>query len=121
MVPVTNKVENALIKDVSISMASHGCLTFFLYLEGSGWSCNFGGYCIGTGYLGSGNFEAENGKGLVAMMHIMDVVGVETWEGLKGKYCRVGHVPWGSVISKIGNVIEDRWFNIDEFFSNKEE
>lgn len=112
------EIENAKITNTRISMADHGCLTFDLILEGDGWGCAFGGYCIGRGYLGAKEFTAESGNGLVAMMKIMDVVGVEKWEDLKDRYIRCKTNRWGGTIDEIGNLIEDKWFNIREFFSN---
>lgn len=109
---------NARIAKTTISMADHGCLTFQLFLEGDGWLAAYGGYCIGNGYLGAEDFSADNGGGLVAMMKIMDVVGVERWEDLNGKYVRVMSNGWGSSITEIGNIMEDKWFDIDEFFKN---
>lgn len=114
------EVENAKIKSVTISMADHGCLTFDLILEGNGWGCAFGGYCIGHGYLGADEFRVENGHGLEAMMRIMDVVGVERWEDLAGKYCRVKTDGWGSGIKIIGNLINDKWFDMGAFFAEKQ-
>ena len=110
-------IENARITKVSLSMADHGCLTFDLFIEGAGWACAVGGWKIGTGYSGSDYFSAT-GAGLVAMMKIMDVVGVEKWEDLKGKYIRVDSDGWGSTIHKIGNIIKDDWFDLKEFFKN---
>ena len=40
---------------------------------------------------------------------------------LKDKYIRVVDEGWGSPIKKIGNIIEDKWFDIDEFFKNYRE
>lgn len=113
-----NEIKNVKITNVSLTMADHGCLTFYLTLEGDGWGINYGGYCIGFGFLGSDSFTAENGSGLVAIMRIMDTVGVERWEDLKGKYIRIVDEGWGSSVKKIGNIIEDKWFDIDEFFKN---
>ena len=110
------EIRNAKITNVSISMEDHGCLTFNLALEGGAWGVHYGGYCIGHGYLGADKFTAENGGGLVAMMRIMDTVGVSRWEDLKGKYIRVVDNGWGSTIDTIGNIIENKWFNIKEFF-----
>lgn len=115
------KIENARITKASITMADHGCLTFWVYLEGGGWGCGFGGYCIGHGFLGSDTFKAENGKGLEAMMHIMNVVGVEKWEDLEGKYVRCKTEGWGDTINEIGNVLKNQWFNIKDFFANERE
>lgn len=116
-----NEIKNVKITNVSLTMADHGCLTFYLTLEGGGWGISYGGYCIGLGFLGSDSFTAKNGSGLVAIMRIMDTVGVERWEDLKGKYIRIVDEGWGSSVKKIGNIIEDKWFDIDEFFKNYRE
>lgn len=111
-----SEIRNAKITDTSISMGDYACLTFRITLEGDAFGVSYGGYCIGHGFLGSDTFTAENGSGLVAMMRIMDVVGVESWEDLKGKYVRFVDDAWGSPVRKIGNIIEDKWFDIDRFF-----
>ena len=113
------KIENVKITKVSLSMADHDCLTFDIFVDGSGWSCAIGGYRIGRGYLGASEFVAENGYGLEAMMHIMNVVGVDRWENLVGKYCRVKSDGWGSTIKVIGNIVEDKWFDLEKFFEEK--
>lgn len=110
------EIRNAQIKKVSISMANHGCLTFELYLN----CCAVGGYCIGHGYLDADDFSAESGSGLEAMMRIMDTVGVERWEDLKGKYIRYEDNGLGTTVTKIGNIIENKWFDIDKFFKEKQ-
>lgn len=112
------EIKNAKIVDVSLTMADHGVLTFDLSLVGSGWGVGYGGYVIGKGYVGAKEFTAE-GKGLVALMRIMDTVGVEKWEDLKGKYIRVVTEGWGSAVTTIGNILEDKWFNAREFFSEE--
>ena len=109
-------IENAKITYVTISMADHGVLTFDISLDGGGWGVVYGGYVIGHGYLGAKEFNAS-GAGLIAMMKIMDTVGVDRWEDLPGKYVRVEVNGWGDKITKIGNIIEDKWFDIKEFFN----
>lgn len=115
-------IENVKIESVSLTMADHSCLTFWLSVKGNGWGVSIGGYCIGYGYLGADDeyFIVERGDGLEAMMRIMNTVGVERWEDLKGKYCRVEKVGLGEPITKIGNLIEDKWFNLREFFESKQ-
>lgn len=114
-------IQNARIKSTKITMEDHGCLTFWLMLEGAGWGVGLGGYCIGKGYPGSHEFKAERGDGLVAMMIIMDVVGVDTWENLAGKYVRCQIEGWGGQCTKIGNLIEDKWFDIKKFFTERQQ
>ena len=112
------EILNAKITSTKLTMEDHGCLTFWLMLEGSGWGVGFGGYCIGKGYLGADDFEADNGAGLEAMMRIMDVVGVDTWEKLKGQYVRVKLTDgWGGSCHCIGNLLNDKWFDIKAFFN----
>lgn len=112
------EILNAKITSTSITMADHGCLTFWVTIDGGGWGVSIGGYSIGHGYLGADEFDGY-GPGLEAMMRIMDVVGVDKWEDLKDKYIRVESNGWGKHITKIGNVIHDQWFDIDEFFKSK--
>lgn len=112
------EIRNAKITGTKLTMGDHGCLTFWIFVDGSGWGCGIGGYCIGHGGLGykQNEFDAT-GKGLVAMMRIMDVVGVENWEDLPGKYirCEVGLQSQG--IHRIGNILKENWFDLKEFFS----
>lgn len=116
-----SEISNAQIEKVSLTMRDHGCLTYYIDLRiGKGSFCSYGGYCIGHGYLGADHFDGM-GAGLEAMMRIMDVVGVENWEELNGKYCRVEHDGWGSTIKRIGNLLEDKWFDQEEFFSRSKQ
>ena len=113
---MNENVVNMKITRTSITMEDHGCLTFYIYLEGASTGVCYGGYNIGRGYLGADKFEGF-GQGLEAMMHIMDVVGVEKWEDLPGKYVRMVDPGLGGIVNTIGNIIQDKWFNIKEFFS----
>lgn len=112
------EIVNALIENVSLSMADHGVLCYYLTLETNSGGCNFGGRVIGKGELGAEEFEGC-AKGTEALMRIMDVVGVEKWEDLNGKYVRVELPGWGGVVDRIGNIIEDRWFSQEEFFGGE--
>lgn len=47
-----------------------------------------GGYCLGHGYLGAKKFNGSP-KGIEEIMRIMDVVGVDEFSKLAGKYIRV--------------------------------
>ena len=114
-------IENAQIESTRLSMADHGVLTYYIDLKmGMGGHCSYGGYVLGHGYLGSKHFDGSD-KSIVALMRIMDVVGVEKWEDLKGKYVRVESNGLGTPIEKIGNVMEDKWFNQKEFFESQKD
>ena len=113
------EILNAKITKAELSMADHGCLTMWLTLEGSGWGCGFGGYCLGKGYLGAKEFEGS-AKGMESIMRIMDVVGVKHFTDLKDKYVRAELEGWGGRINRIGHIAEDKWFSYKEFFNGKE-
>lgn len=113
-----SEILNAKITSVSLTMADHCCLTYYLGLDMGGTKCSYGGLCIGHGYLGADEFEGSP-YGLEAMMRIMDTVGVDRWEDMKGKYCRVVSDGWGSVVHTIGHIIEDKWFDQRKFFEEK--
>ena len=49
------RIENARIISADLTMEDHGCLTLYMTLEGSGFGCVYGGYCLGHGYLGAGH------------------------------------------------------------------
>ncbi len=117
---MASEIRNARIKHVSLSMADHGCLTYGLTLDGGGIGCVYGGIVLGKGYLGAKEFEGSS-KGLEALMRIMDVVGVECWEDLTGKYVRFVNPGLGGTVDTIGNIIEDKWFNQREFFKELKE
>ena len=115
-------IENALITNVDLSMADHGCLTLAMTLEGSGWGVVYGGYCLGKGYLGvADDFFDGSAAGMEYLMRIMDTVGVEKFQDLKGKYIRVAAKGWGNSVKIIGNIINDKWFDTETFFADKEE
>lgn len=109
---------NAKITGVSFSMADHEGITFWVFIETAEGSCGIGGYYIGHGYVGANDFFGF-GEGIEAMARIMNVVGVERWEDLTGQYCRVEPDESAGRILKIGNIIKDKWFDIDEFFKEE--
>ena len=115
-------IENALIESVDLSMVDHGCLTLAMTLKGSGWGVVYGGYCLGKGYLGADdNFFSGSASGMEYLMRIMDTVGVERFQNLKGKYVRVATKGLSGPVKIIGNIIEDKWFDAETFFTDKEE
>ena len=113
-------IENALITSVDLSMADHGVLCLEMGLDGGGWGCVFGGHVIGKGYLGAKKFEGSP-KGIEYIMEIMNVVGVERFNDMKGKYIRVATEGCGSTVKIIGNIIEDKWFDVTFFFQDEKE
>ena len=110
-------IENALISSVDISMEDYGCVVYKIVLEGGGWGCVFGGYCLGHGYLGATDFDGSE-KGIESIARIMDVVGVSRFNDMKGRYIRVATKGWGEPIKIIGNIVRENWFDSEAFFSD---
>ena len=114
-----DRAEVAKITNISLSMADHGVLTLDITLDGNGWGVVYGGYVLGKGYLGAKEFKGS-AEGLEAIMRIMDTIGVDELSKAIGKYVRVIFFDgWGSRVKKIGNIIEDKWFDYQEFFDKK--
>lgn len=110
------EIKNAQITGTMLGREDHGIFTFMIYVKCEGWSCGVGGYALDyyNKELGERVYFA---KSLEAVSKILDVVGVDKWEDLNGKYIRLKDNGWGSTVDEIGNLMEDKWFNLREFFS----
>ena len=114
------EIRNAKIDYTMFGREDHGIMTFMIGINISGGGCcGVGGYAI-DGYDRETKSRKFTAKGLEAISKILEVVGVDTWEQLKGKYIRVKDNGWGSTVDEIGNLMDDKWFNLREFFSTEE-
>ena len=112
------KIINMAVRNANISMKECGAAELLMTIEGSGYGCIYGGYVIGHGYLGSKDFSGSD-MGMESILRIMDVVGAETFNDIKGKYIRAAFKGLGSSVKIIGNILEDKWFDIESFFEDK--
>lgn len=108
-------IENAKITSVDLSMADHGCLTLRMAIDGGGWGCVYGGYSLGSGFVGAKTFKGS-AMGMEYLMRIMDTMDSETLNDLVGRYVRVATKGWGSECKIIGNILKDKWFDPVSFF-----
>lgn len=113
------EVRNAKITDTFLGREDHGIMTFSVYVHTDMYDCGVGGYAIDC-YDRETESRKFTAKGLEAISKILEVVGVDTWEDLPDKYVRIKDPGWGKSIDEIGNLIEDKWFNLREFFSKGE-
>lgn len=109
----TTEFLNAKITSTKLG-EEHGCLTAMLYLNGDGWGCGFGGYCLDHWFADIGNHKSSDGYG--AIIELMKTLEVESWEDLKGKYVRVEIERWGGKILRIGHFMKDKWFSFKDYF-----
>ena len=115
---MSEKILNAKIESVSLCF-QNDILTFYLGLKvEGGYGCCFGGYVLDEYDKAEGR-RLPISLGLECLEHIMTTVGVKSWEELKDKYIRVVSRGWGESIEEIGNIMEDKWFNIEEFKKKK--
>jgi len=103
-----NKIENVVIKSVSISNADHGLLTMFLHLEGEHIGIGFGGYQL---FTPKSRVTDETG---FFIWRVLEVVGVSDVSQLEGKIIRIEWNNTGQIIKRIGNALKDSWFNPSE-------
>ncbi len=92
------EIRNARIESTMLGFEDHGMITAFVQLKWDGGSQAFGGYNLKHPAYGAAYIEG-----------VLRAVGVDSWEKLKGAYCRVDaeHVR----CHRIGHIVEDRWFD----------
>lgn len=108
-------IKNAIIQSTMLGREDHGILTWMIFVKFDGCGCGIGGYALDSYDPGSKTrvFRAES---MESISKVLETVGVDKWEDLPGKYIRFEDNGWGSTITKIGNIIDDKWFDLKEFF-----
>ncbi len=114
------EIKNARIRSTMLGREDHGIMTFMIFVEFGSTACGVGGYALDRCDGEDHETRIFSARGMEAISEILDVVGVRKWEDLPGKYIRFKDNGWGSTIDEIGNIMEDRWFNLREFFSKGE-
>ena len=115
-----SEIKNYRITSTHLGYENHGIFTFYLHLKGAdGIHVSVGGYALdspdnrGIGLLTKRSLTF---KGVTLISNILDTVGVANWEELKGQYIRVEDNGLGSYVTKFGNLIEDKWIDLDDYF-----
>lgn len=113
---MADEIRNAKIEETMLGYEDHGIMTCFLTLDYDGSVQGFGGYGLDEPKKDSkgkhiGRFGSAYGMQFIK--EILEVVGVEKWEDLVGKYVRVVK-PSYHEISKIGHITQDKWFDPKE-------
>lgn len=105
-------IKNAIIESTMLGREDHGLMTFMIFVKfDKGYSCGIGGWALDQ-YDNNTKTRVFQAKSMEVISKILEVVGVETWEELPGKYIR-----FEDAGTKIGNIIENKWFDIREFFT----
>lgn len=109
-------IKNARITSTMLGREDHGIMTFMIYIDAGDFSCGVGGFCLDE-FNATTQTRVFRVESMEVISKILDVVGVDKWEDLPGKHIRFEDVGWGSTVTKIGNIITDKWFDMREFFS----
>lgn len=109
-------IKNARITSTMLGREDHGIMTFMIYIDAGDFSCGVGGFCLDE-FNTAAQARVFRAESMEAISKILDVVGVDKWEDLPGKHIRFEDAGWGSTVTKIGNIITDKWFDMREFFS----
>lgn len=103
------EVENARITSTHLGLEDHGIFTFWLHLDYGSSGQGYGGYGLGSYKQGDSH---GLDFGMATIQRVMQVVGVEKWEDLPGKYVRTEH-NWTRV-TRIGNILKDDWLDLED-------
>ena len=112
-------IENARITKTMLGVEDHGIFTWNIFVELENGRCMYGGYTLDK-------FDKETGertltaKGAQSIAELMRTIGVESWEKVKGRFIRCENEGIGGRITRIGHLMEDKWFSFEEFFKEGE-
>ena len=113
-------IKNARIKSTMLGREDHGIMTFMIYIDAYDFSCGVCGFCLDE-YNDDIKARVFRAESMEVISEILDVVGVDKWEDLPGKYIRFEDDGWGTTVTKIGNIINDKWFDMREFFGKEKD
>lgn len=95
-------IYNAQIKSTFLGKVSdHNIWSAFIHVEYDRGCQGYGGYRLDETMT-------------TFVICVLDVLDVESWEKLPGKYCRIEVNRDRGKIVRIGHIIEDRWFSMEE-------
>lgn len=112
------KIENAIIESTFLGYEDHGILTFVIGLKGACFSVGFGNVALDQWSEKEGRRVAQP-KSMDCIAKILEVVGVDHWEDLKGKHVRIAFNDLGSTVTRIGNIIENKWLDLEQAFEEE--
>ena len=105
------RITNAKIAKTMLGIEDHGIMSFFVFCDWDGSGGGFGGYALDS-FDGRDKPRKGHGLSYQAIRQIIETVGVTSWEKLPGTLVRIEDNGPGRTLTKIGHIIEDRWFDI---------
>ena len=109
------EIKNAKISSTMLGREDHGIMTFMIYIDTCDFACSIGRYCLDE-FNPATQTRVFRAESMEVISKILEVVGVDKWEDLPGKYIRFEDNGFGSNVTKIGNIIDEKWLDFEEFF-----
>ena len=109
------EIKNAKISSTMLGREDHGIMTFMIYIDTCDFDCCIGRYCLDE-FNPATQTRVFRSEPMGVLSKILEVVGVDKWEDLPGKYIRFEDNGFGSNVTKIGNIIDEKWLDFREFF-----
>jgi len=112
------EIKNAKITGTFLGKEDHGIATFYINLNYGDGAQSAGTYAIDQPIKDeNGKFICRQGtaKGLQAILKILEILEIDSWESLIGKHIRVDSDMGG--VYKIGHLLKDKWFDFKEHFA----
>ena len=108
-------IKNAKISSTMLGREEHGIMTFIIYIDTCDFACDIGRYCLDE-FNSATQTRVFRAESMEVISKILEVVGVDKWEDLPGKYIRFEDNGFGSNVTRIGNIIDEKWLDFEEFF-----
>lgn len=110
------EIKNAKIVGTTLGNEDHGIFVLSIHLDYGGSGQSFGNFCLDEPIKKNGKFVGRFGTavGMDAIMRILEVLGVDSWEQLPGTVLRV-ESDFGRVY-RIGHFMKDKWFDSEKHF-----
>jgi hypothetical protein len=101
------EIKNGVIESAFLGYEDHGILTIMLQLNYGSSAQGFGGYQLDSYSEELKQRVPSKACGLF-VQRILEVVGANSWDELKGKHVRVKGDGWR--LKAIGHILKDQWF-----------
>lgn len=105
------EIKNAKIQSTDLGPVSHGCMQFWINLDYGSSGQGFGGFILDN-YDESKDKRVGTAYGLMAIMEVLRVVGVDKWEDLVGKSVRAEANM--NNVKRLGHFLKDEWLDLKE-------
>jgi len=110
-------VINAKIGYTTLGVEDHGIMTFMIGMEWDGSGQGMGGYALDS-WSKEQDKRVGHADSIMMIRDIIETVGVDSWEKLKGQYVRIVRESdsWSARIIGIGHIVEDKWCFLSDYF-----